>query len=370
MFDITLSSLPGGAARVLRWLAAEGATVEAGAPLAVVLTEQAEVALPAPAAGALIERIAEGVLVAPGGLLARLRPAAGAAPTEAPSSARPRATPLARSIARAHGLDLAAIAGSHAHDRIRAADVRALIPLPSTAPAGAQLSNPPIPQSPVPQSPVPQSPIAAATFELDATAALALADRLAERLARHAMMPPSLDSRRSSEQPSARRPAPAVIGLLARVVEAAAALLPLHPLLNARWGDEAIVLRRRAHVAAAAPGDGGALCWSLVCDAGDLTMRGVARALAASPAARLDSATFAVVCLAPGVAWHSAPPPLPGTAAALCVGAPERRAAALGERVAVRPMAMLTLSYDARVLDHRHAAAFLCALTRELERGG
>jgi pyruvate/2-oxoglutarate dehydrogenase complex dihydrolipoamide acyltransferase (E2) component len=157
------------------------------------------------------------------------------------------------------------------------------------------------------------------------------------------------------------------LGLGACVVAAAAACLPAHPCLNARWSDEGLVLRRRLHVAVGEPGDGGALRWAVVRDAGDHTLRGVARALAA-PAPPDAEATFAVVCLAAGAAWHSAAPPLPCTAAALSVGAPASRPVVVGDAVAVRPVAALTLSYDARVLDHRAAAAFLGAVKAALEQ--
>jgi len=152
------------------------------------------------------------------------------------------------------------------------------------------------------------------------------------------------------------------------VVEAVAALLPAHPLLNARWDEQALVLRRRVHVALGEGGEAG-LCWSLIRDAGDLTLRGVARALATRGGEETEAATFAVVSMATGTAWHSAHPPLPQTAAALSVGQPVQRAVAVGEHMAMRPMASLTLCYDARVVDHQVAARFLAALCGVLAGG-
>jgi pyruvate/2-oxoglutarate dehydrogenase complex dihydrolipoamide acyltransferase (E2) component len=157
---------------------------------------------------------------------------------------------------------------------------------------------------------------------------------------------------------AAARPWQAV-GLTAVVTAAAAGLLPGFPELNAAWGGEAMVLRRRIHVAV---GEGGR--WTVVGDASDLTARGVARALAGG---RAGAATFALVSLAEGASWQCAAPPLPGTTAALSLGAPRRRAVVRGEAVAVRPVATLTLSYDARLVDHHRAAAFLRALCESLE---
>lgn len=334
MLEMTLPALPGGAATVLRWLVGEGAEVASGAPLVIMLTECVEVVLPAPAAGTLADCTVAGARVEPGGALGRLvqPPASALADVtasaeagtvrEAPPALRFRATPLARKIALAHGIVLPSIAGTGPAGCIRAADIRAAL-------------GPHSPPPPLPHSPCPPVPIATATVEYDASTMLQQAASLA-----------------------------------ACVIEAAAELLPEHPTLNGRWGDEMIVLRRRLHVAVAEPGSTGGLRWALVRDAGDLTLRGVARAIRERETCDLGEATFAVVCIPAGTGWHSAPPPLPGTAAVLSIGASTARAVVTGDAVAVRPVAALTLSYDARMLDHREAAAFLTALKTRLERNG
>ncbi|GAB4430558.1 MAG: E3 binding domain-containing protein [Chloroflexi bacterium OHK40] len=358
-----LPSLPGGAATVMRWLVREGEAVVGGAPLLIVLTERAEVLLPAPATGLLQAPLAVGARVAPGGLLARLGPAAsveGQRPTGKVEAAapvrRPRATPLARRIALAHGVELASLAGSGSGNRIVAADVRRAIVAAWPAANGQPPAGARVPGNGQAFAPSPRAlgggvsipgplPIATATVELDAGAAL--------------------------ERVRALRPAFARLGLPldlgSCVVEAVAALLPAHTLLNARWSEDALLLRRRIHLAVAQTGEGGRLGWRLVRDAGDLTLRGVARALAGPEVADLAAATFAVVSLAGGVGWASASPPLPGTAAALSVAAPAMRVAVGGAGLARRPLGTLTLSYDARVFDHREAAAFLRVLRDRLE---
>ncbi len=353
MLDITLPILPGGAARVLRWLVAEGAAVEQGAPLAIVLTGRAEVLLPAPASGTLREPVAEGASVAPGGVLGRLVPTTddGRPTTDDRRrttddcdrvSDRVFVTPLARSIASAHGIALALVANNGAGGRILAADIRAALPMayPVTLSPSHLLTLSPSRLVPLP------APLATATFELDASATLARMAALREGFA------------------LLRLP----LSFGACVVEAVAALLPAHPLLNARWDEQALVLRRRVHLALGEGCEDG-LRWSLVNDAGDLTLRGVARALAARRAEQPQAATFAVVSMTTGTAWHSAHPPLPQTAAALSVGQPVQRAVAVGEHMAMRPMASLTLCYDARMVDHQGAARFLAALCGVLAGG-
>jgi pyruvate/2-oxoglutarate dehydrogenase complex dihydrolipoamide acyltransferase (E2) component len=359
--DITLPALAGGAATVLRWIVGEGEAVAEGAPLLVVLTERAELLLPAPGAGTLVALLPIGAQAEPGGRLGRLDPGAGSrgGVAEAPTRRRIFATPLARAIARDRGVDLAAVVGSGPGGRVLASDVRALpeaqrpatpLPVLEQRPVAVADSRPNAVSDAVGAPfPVPHAmrciPVATATIEFDAGAALGLV------------------AAREAEFARLRLP----LGLGACVAEAAAALLPAHPLLNAAWGEEALLLRRRLHVAVAEPaGDGGGLRWALVRDAGDLTLRGVARAMARPGGPQ--GATFAVVSLAAGASWQSAAPPLPGTAAALSVGALVAKAVAVGGALATRQVATLTLSYDARVLDHCGAAAFLKALRAGLER--
>lgn len=268
-----------------------------------------------------------------------------------------KATPLARNIARAHGVELETLQGSGPHGRIRAADVRASLGTNATSaaerphePRQDRLAVAPVEPTTLPLEPVEAKvasglPIATATLEFDAGPALAWLAKAEPEFAR------------------LRLP----LGLETCVVEAAAALLPAHPLLNGRWNDDMLLLRRRVHVAIAMPGHDNRLRWVVVGNAGDLTRRGIARGISSGGAA--EAPTFAVVSLAGGASWQSAPPPLLGTSAALTVGAPVHKVVVRNGGVAARPIATLTVAYDARVLEHCHAAAFLVALRSALEQG-
>lgn len=277
------------------------------------------------------------------------------------TAARLRATPLARALARAHGLDLAALAGTGADGRVTARDVRARISPMVPAPL-LPASTPPPPPSPPPgtvagmaQQEVAHdttglarraisnaAPVATVTVEFDAGAALARIAALGEAFARQGL------------------PLHLGIYVAAAVVE----LLPAHPRLNAHWLGDALALRRQVRLAIADLAPEG-LRWRVIPDAEDLTLRGLARALVAPPDA--SAATFALVSLATGKSWWSAPPPLPGAVATLILGAPERRVVVVGAGLGVRPLATLTLSYDARALDQRQALDFLDALRMRLE---
>jgi pyruvate/2-oxoglutarate dehydrogenase complex dihydrolipoamide acyltransferase (E2) component len=328
MLDITLPPLPGGAALVLRWLAGPGATIGAGAPLLIVRTEVAEVALPAPEAGELVEILADaGQRAATGQALAHLRPIG-----HQDRLALARVTPLARQIALAHSIHLALLSGSGADGRVVAQDVRHIV--------GAQQSHADVREdnriTAATAAPL-QIPIASAVVEFDAGAALALC-------------------------------AAQGASLRACVATAAVGLLPRYRALNASWSDDGLLLRRRVNLAVATPAGEG-LTWSLIRDAGDLSLHGVARAMRtdADPI-NLGEATFALVSLSSGSLWHCAPPPLVGTVAALGLGAPRRQAVVCGDAIAVRPVAALTLSYDARAFDHTQATSFLRDLRDALER--
>lgn len=267
------------------------------------------------------------------------------------AAARLRATPLARALARAHGVDLGGLAGTGPDGRVMARDVRGRITpeaQPVTAPASpGPAASPPLAQGAAPVLAQHREasnvvPAATVTLEFDAGPALARIAALDEEFTRQGW--------------------PLHLGIA--VAAAVAELLPAHPRLNARWLGDMLALQREVRLAIAELTPGG-LRWSVLPNAGDLSLRGLARALARAPGQ--DAATFALVSLAAGQSWWSAPPPLPDTVAALILGAPQRRVVVVDGALGARPMAMLTLSYDARALDQRQALDFLEALRTRLE---
>lgn len=116
--DKTLVEYPAlGDGRLIETLAATGDAVEVGTPIALIETEAAWDGLAAGEADMQPQTPER----APAPL-----PDAGPA-TLAPASPRPRATPLARRIARQNDIPLDALTGSGRRGRIEADDVRALI---------------------------------------------------------------------------------------------------------------------------------------------------------------------------------------------------------------------------------------------------
>ena len=134
------------AGRVVGWLKAPGDAFRRGETLAEIETDKVTVEMPALTDGRLIEILAaNGSQIDVGAPLARIEVAGKAAPpppaqTKAPAPAikphappaggrhtapRPRASPLARRLAREHRLDLAAIPGTGRRGRVTKDDVLA-----------------------------------------------------------------------------------------------------------------------------------------------------------------------------------------------------------------------------------------------------
>ncbi|WP_299645126.1 E3 binding domain-containing protein [uncultured Chloroflexus sp.] len=343
-----------GEATLLEWLVAVGDPITPATPVVRVLTADAEWVLPAQCDGILAEQlVAPGAQLAVGAILARCAP-----------PRRLRVTPLARRMAAVLGVDLATLTGSGPAGRIGRDDVLAAAgkgedsyhhqPVIMTAPAEL------LPPEPVVPIAEPSSMLADQT--------VAVATVIKPPLAITELIPLASATIAVNVQPLLRRCAAQAAEFAARglqatplgaLIAAAAALFPLHPLINAVWSDSAIIVRHRYHVAAGLL-DGR---WSLVADAGDLTERGIARALAQANS-DLSGATC-VIAATNG--WWQIVPPLSGTSAALTLSAAHPQPVALDEKTMVTgSIAHLSVWYDARILDHPTAMAFLRDLGRRL----
>src|SRR5713226_6426403 len=154
--------------KVLRWFKHEGDQVREGDPLCELETEKANVEVPAPEGGILSQIVAEvgatipvfeilGVLAAAGEPAPPRRSVVagkkdgtarsagvsnspvnlGATVTAQDGSRGPQVTPLARRVAKEHGIDLTGIKGTGPGGRITDHDVRRLIDERSKAPSSA-----------------------------------------------------------------------------------------------------------------------------------------------------------------------------------------------------------------------------------------
>jgi len=123
--------------KLLRWIKAPGDTVRKGEPIAEIETDKVTIELEAPASGVLSAVTAqEGDVIPVGHTIAQIA-AANEAPAPTPTlspewrgqgegpDARVKASPLARKIAEAHGVDLARV--KTASGKIEKADVLAFV---------------------------------------------------------------------------------------------------------------------------------------------------------------------------------------------------------------------------------------------------
>jgi pyruvate dehydrogenase E2 component (dihydrolipoamide acetyltransferase) len=349
--------------KVLRWLKEEGAAVVKGDPLLEVETDKVTVEIEAPADGTLAGRTApEGaevpvgsviaLVLAEGEQLAAVEPVAPgaeeavhaatavAAPDTPPANPRRRlASPKARRLAEARGVDLAALDGSGPGGAVVATDVEAAIGAPAFAVGSVWR---------------------------------VMAERMthAWQTAPQFVLSRDVDARRLLVRDEG-------ITVTDLLVEAAAQALARHPRLSASWQNGALVAGGGVNVGVAvATADGlvvpvihGADRLSLAeISARRRELAGAARAGSLRPG-DVHGGTFTISNLGMyGVDAFQAivnPP----QAAILAVGRIAERPVAVDGALAARPVLTLTVSFDHRVVDGARGAQFLDTLASLVEAG-
>jgi pyruvate/2-oxoglutarate dehydrogenase complex dihydrolipoamide acyltransferase (E2) component len=347
---------------IARWLKRPGDAVTPGEPLLVAVNDAVEVAFPA-TQGGVLERvlIAEGATAQAGAPIAVFAPAPSpaeppSAPAEPPHEAADepplRCSPVARRIAAAGTLDPGILRGSGPGGRVMKADVLAALAggeaRPQEQPARvAYIDTPPASHALVVPA-ASDAHVVLTAIEVDLQGVAAARERL-------------LDGWRHGAAPADSL----------FVALSALDALTRHPLLNSTWTDDWLVVHRRVHLALVGRAGGRVL----ICDAQDLNARGLARAVARARAGAIvdeptETGTFTVADSGERL-WWAAPALGPHQTAALSIGARRPRPVVVAERgidrVAVRPITLLALAYDARVLDQCRADAFLRDVKTRLE---
>jgi pyruvate/2-oxoglutarate dehydrogenase complex dihydrolipoamide acyltransferase (E2) component len=337
---------------VERYYVQAGAQVQAGQPVALLRSEQFVYDLPAGSAGIVAEFVVpvKGQAQIGSALLKlriaehdhRVSQAAGIEP------GRPRATPLARKLAAVHRQDLSKIAPSAADGRIRAADLRALVP--ELAAYGKQHE----PQRNA--KPAGAAPACSRQPEAIPRALTAIAIDLGPADGRVAMTPAIL------------------------IIHAALEALGENRVLNSRWTEQGIVLRGSIDLGLAPDGRPGELALEIT-DAAALSPAGLARTITQAQAdngVRLDgrqpdgNPSFVVVDRSRTSAWWAQPDSSATCGAILCIGSIAPRAMVIefvdGPAIALRWRALLTLAYDVRYITHVAATRFLQSIERRVRR--
>jgi len=383
---------------VVRWLKPEGSRVAKGEPLFELMTDKATLEIEAPASGVLLK-----ILVAEGGTVAVATPialigepgeaiaaASGTSDGEAAASGRTvplqptaigdpsgrvKISPRARALAEKHGINMRAVVGTGPGGRIIERDVQTAVASRTGGPPAALPSAP----SPPTFQPVPaqaeESPAAARMRaiiarrmmeSLHTTAQLTLTTEvdMEESVRLHAEVGPELERREGVR-----------VTYTDLIVRAAAVALREHPKINARWEGEAVRRLFEIHIGVAVSLDDG-LVVPVVRRADRATLGQISAAIRdLSDRARtsrlrpeeMQGSTFTVTNL--GMYDVDAFTPVLNSpdAAILGVGRLHRRPAAIGDRIEIRSMMVLSLTFDHRVVDGAPAAQFLQRVKDVLE---
>ena len=378
-----------------RWLKKPGDHVDKYEPIVEINTDKVDVEIPSPVTGTVTELLVEeGAVVAVGAPLAIIEEVAGEAPAEAPPPApkeevaqpraeatppapapakpgeRPRATPRVRKLADQLGVDLALVEGSGSQGRIVEDDVRAFAEAPGK-PAAAPAA-PPVEQE---EEILPLTPIRRT-----------IAKRMAASMfsAPHAWLVMEADVTglvrlREAQREAFRQREGVDLTYVPFVVAAVAQGLRESPSLNASWGEETIILKKRIHIGIAVATDQGLLV-PVVHDADRLNVAGLARAVhdvsqrARAGKLRLEDVqggTFTV----DNTGWFGSIISMPiinqGQAAILALEAITKRPVVVDDdAIAVRSVVNLCLSFDHRILDGAQAGEFLRSLVQRMEGYG
>jgi pyruvate dehydrogenase E2 component (dihydrolipoamide acetyltransferase) len=272
-----------------------------------------------------------------------------------------RATPIAVRMAQEAGIDLAELAAQKPGVRIDRADVEAAIAMRTPAPAAPAASTA-VETMPVTniRRLIAQRMLESAqgtasvtlTTEVDATALVKLREELKAAFAPRGYAVPSYND------------------LFAKLTAVA---LQEHPLLNARWQGDEIVLNKAVHIGIAVDTPEGLLV-PVVRNVHSQSLREIAaqskalieKALARKlSAADLQDGTFTITNL--GIYNIDAFTPIinPPQCAILGIGRIVKKPAVVGEKIKARDMVALSLTFDHRIVDGAPAARFL-DLVRQL----
>lgn len=327
---------------------------------------------------------------------------------------KPRATPAARKAARERGIELAAVTGSGAHGRIHRADVerhaagggaarQALAtPLAKQIAAAGGLQLDAVAGSgdrgKIVRADVERALHAGAadSAAAEASSAQAGAQRtvklqgmrkiIAQRMAQSAFTAPHVTLSSTVDMTAAKALRAELLPVIERqtglrisyteiLLKAVSACLVRHPLLNARWKDDEVVLSDRVNIGLAVSVKDG-LMVPVIHGAQQMGLAELVRKSKEQAAGARDNklkpedlsgGTFTVSNLGMYAVDSFTPIINQPEVAILGVGQIQDKPAAVDGQIAIRPMMTLSLSFDHRVIDGAPAAAFLTDLKNVLE---
>ncbi|MFQ3630697.1 dihydrolipoamide acetyltransferase family protein [Roseiflexus sp.] len=408
---------------IIRWLKKPGDEVRRGEPIAEIETDKVTIEIEAFDSGTLTEIVVQEGQSAPvNAVIARLDGGNGtqapAPVAEAPAPAAPasvaaeapapapvteavpaeagdiRASPLARRLAREHGIDLRQVRGSGPAGRIVKEDIEAYLAARGAAPAPVA-STPAAAPAPTPApAPVASTPAAAPApppAPAPAAAMVAPLSNMRKTIARrmlqswqqfpHIFVSIDVDMGAAlalRSQANAGRAKEEHFSINDLVVKACAAALRTFPNLNASYTDEGIIQHPTVNIAIAVALESGLMA-PVITSCQDRSLGSIARetkrivALARAGTITpdlLQGGTFTVSNLGMYGITEFTSIITPPQAASLAVGTIRRVPAFKGDgdEVVAQHLMTLTLSADHRVTDGAEVAQFLNEVKRLLEQ--
>jgi pyruvate dehydrogenase E2 component (dihydrolipoamide acetyltransferase) len=294
-----------------------------------------------------------------------------------------RATPVARNLARAQSLDLRRVPGSGPRGRIYRADVERYLASQSSArlPADSSQARPAAPETASrPPILLPQARERGRAALKGARAIIARRMAYSAQTIPHVHVSLAVDMREAARlrerlNPVYQQQHGRGVSYTAILAHAAARLLPSHPSLNSSLDGDEIIFWEDVHLGIATDLEDSLVVpvvreahlktlEQIALEISDLAQRARARKL---QPAEMTGSTFTISNLGMlGAASFTAIINPPETAI-LAVGQIVDTPVAAGKKVAIRPLAHLTLAVDHRVTDGAQATRFLTGLKELLE---
>jgi len=416
---------------IVRWIKRVGDAIDKDEPLFEISTDKVDAEIPAPGAGVLLEiKAKEGETVPVNSVVAvigaagerSIEPTAGAsapgptpqatpgakvspapaavaaesapvspvaaspapvAPHAGPATLadlrRTRSSPLVRTIAKAHGVDITALTGTGISGRVTKRDILAFVDSGGAAAAPAPGSAPAMP---VPMTPPP-------AFKPGENVRIEKMGVMRKKIAEHMVMSihtsphvysayevdfGKIDAIRI-EKKAAYEAAGAKLTYTAFIAKATIDTIRQFPFANASIDGENIVYKRDINLGVAVALDQG-LIVPVIKSADERNMLGLCRAIQdLAHRARtkqlkpedVQGGTFTITN--PGIfgALFGLPIISQPQVAILGVGSIDKRVVVVNDMIAIRPMCCLTLGYDHRLIDGADAGRFLQALKDRLQ---
>ena len=388
-------------ATIARWLKKAGEGVSADEPVVELETDKVTLEVPAPVNGTLTDIVAsEGATVEVGALLAKMEEGAAPAaaspepapkapapqaetPPTAPAAPKPAAAPVAaaanqtlspavRRLVEENNLNPAAIPATGKDGRLTKADVQDAIKkgigkaVAGAAQAAVQPRNDDVREERVPMSRL-RRVIAQRLKDAQNTAAMLTTFNEVDM---SALMALRAEYKEDFEKNHGAR-----LGFMGMFVKAAITALQEFPAVNAEIHGDDIIYKNFYNIGVAV-GTPQGLVVPVLKDAQDMSLSDVEKTIAdfgirardgkLGPADMMNG-TFTISNGGVYGSLMSTPIINPPQSAILGMHKIQKRPVAVGDKVEIRPMMYLALSYDHRIIDGREAVSFLVRIKESIE---